>query len=430
MTLAAQVRDGLRAAGVREADRLAVAVSAGLDSTVLLRTCAALGREVVALHVDHQLRSRGEEDAAFVAALARDLGARFEGLTVEVADGNVQAEARRARYAALAEAAARHRCPWVVTAHTASDQAETVLAALARGAGLRGMAGMPRTRTLRADVTLVRPMLTVARAAIQAEADAHGWTWREDPSNAERAYRRNRLRADVMPWMEAEFGGEVDLRIAASAATARTALGLVQDRLRTLTVAPGRLAVDGLRALALDVRALVLAEAVARWAPEAVRSASGLARLGALIDADVGACAEGGGLRVWRERDVLRFEAIAPPVLDGVLVSTPLSDSPGSFPADRFTEVVDADRVPGRIEVRGWRKGDRIRPVGMEGSRLVSDLLRERGVPRADRARVPVVLVEGEVAWVVGHRLSSQVAVTPETRRVLEWAWRRSEGTG
>ena len=126
MTLAAQVRDGLRASGVGESDRLLVAVSGGLDSTVLLRTCAALGRDLVAAHVDHQLRAGGEEDAAFVAALARDLGADFEGLAVEVADGNVQAEARHARYASLVDAAGRHGCRWVVTAHTASDEVRSL----------------------------------------------------------------------------------------------------------------------------------------------------------------------------------------------------------------------------------------------------------------------------------------------------------------
>ena len=144
----------------------------------------------------------------------------------------------------------------------------------------------------------------------------------------------------------------------------------------------------------------------------------------------MGACVESGGLRVWRERAAVRFETAAAPVLDGMLVSTPLLETPDFFPADRFTEVVDVDRVSGSVQVRGWREGDRIQPVGMVGSRLVSDLLRERGVARADRAHVPVVLVEGEVAWVVGHRLSARVAVTAETRGVLEWAWRRSEGAG
>ena len=175
---------------------------------------------------------------------------------------------------------------------------------------------------------------------------------------------------------------------------------------------------------------LVFAEAVAMWAPEAVRSASVVARLEALVDAEVGACVESGGLRAWRERDAMRFDVSDAPDLEGALVSTPLLGLPDSFPTDGFTEVVDADRVSGTLGVRGWREGDRVQPVGMEGSRLVSDLLRERGVPRADRARVPVVLVEGEIAWVVGHRLSGRVAVTTETRRVLEWAWRQSDGAG
>ena len=132
---------------------------------------------------------------------------------------------------------------------------------------------------------------------------------------------------------------------------------------------------------------------------------------------------EAAGLRVWREADGLRFETDTPPGLDGRLVTIPLDAVPHTFGTDPFEEVVDADRVAGEIRTRPWRDGDRIRPLGLDGSQLVSDLLRERGVPRADRSRVPVVLVDGEIAWVVGHRLAAFAAVRPETERAERWTW-------
>ena len=430
MTLPERVRAGLAACDVAPDARVLVAASGGVDSTVLLRTLVGLGQPVVAAHVDHRLRDESADDGVFVAALAERLGVPVERLTVEVAPGNVQAEARRARYAALADAARRHACGAVATGHTASDQAETVLAALARGAGLRGLAGMPRSRALASGVRLVRPLLDVSRAEVDAEARQTGWAWREDPSNETDIYGRNWLRHHVMPLLAEAMGEGVDQRIAASADAARSALALVGRQRDAASDGAGRLRLDALADLAAPVRLAVLAEAAADWAPEATRSRALVERLASLVDAEVGERVEAAGLRVWRERDVLRFETDATPGLQGTLDVVALDGVPTTFGADPFEETVDADRAAGAVEVRAWREGDRIRPLGLNGSQLVSDLLRDRGVPRADRPRVPVVLVEGEVAWVVGHRLAATVAVGPETRRAARWAWRRAPEAG
>ncbi|WP_420453965.1 tRNA lysidine(34) synthetase TilS [Rubrivirga sp.] len=427
MTLAASVRAGLDAVAVGPGDRVLVAASGGLDSTALLHTLVEIGQPVVAAHVDHQLRPDSDADGAFVAELAAKLGVPCVRLAVTVGEGNRQAQARRARYAALADAAREQGCPAVATAHTATDQAETVLLALARGAGLRGLAGMPVERALAPGVRLVRPLLQSARADVEAAARAAGWTWRDDPSNATGVYARNRLRHTVLPALRAEGGA--DRRIAASADAARAGLAVVQRHLDGLAVGDQRLGL-GVAALDAEIQSVLLAEAVARWAPDAARSRAVVARLVALLEAEVGACVEAGGVRVWRERDALRFETDVPAPDLGHLVSTPLDAVPAAFPPDRLTEVVDADRVDGPVALRSWRPGDRIRPLGMDGSRLVVDVLRERGVPRADRPAAAVVTVGDRVAWVVGHRLAASVAVTGGTRRAARWTWRPSRGAG
>ena len=144
-----------------------------------------------------------------------------------VGAGNVQAEARRARYAALAEAARRHASAAVVTGHTATDQAETVLMNLVRGAGLRGLGGMPPRRPLSAGVSLVRPLLWATRAEVEAEARARGWTWRDDPGNAGDRFQRNRIRRSVLPLLDAEGGPGTAARVARAADAARAALAVV-----------------------------------------------------------------------------------------------------------------------------------------------------------------------------------------------------------
>lgn len=424
--LALDVAEALAALDVARTDRLAVAVSGGRDSMVLLYLLAELEWPLVAVHVDHQLREGAADDAVFVAEQAAALGVAFEQRVVDVGTGNVQAEARRARYAALAEVARQSGGRWVVTAHTATDQAETVLMALARGAGLRGLGGMPPRRRLAKGVDLIRPLLQTSREEVARCADDAGWPWREDPTNATRAFRRNRVRQDVLPALRAEGGAAVDRRIASAAADARASLALVSDRL-AVVLDGDRLDLTELgRQPAL--RTLLIAEALAHLAPEATRSRALVERIERLVAATVGASVESGGVRVWRETDALRIDVgTHAPTLSGRLVIEPLDHVPLTLTGEPMAVVVDRDRATSPV-TRLWSDGDRMRPLGMDGSKKVSDLLRERGVPRADRAGVPVVVVGGSVVWVVGHRLAADVAVTDATRHADRWTWREDPG--
>ncbi len=418
------VRQGLSRCAVAPADRLAVAVSGGLDSMVLLHVLVEVGQPIAVLTVDHGLRDGSAGDAAFVLAQAARLGVPAEALEVKVAAGNVQAQARQARYRALADAAQRLECRAVATAHTATDQAETVLMALMRGAGLRGLAGMPERRPLGA-VALVRPMLRLSRAEVERAARAGAWSWREEASNATGDYLRNRLRHNVFPELRKHGGSGLDARIAASAARARGALDWIAQH--DLADA-GRVPLSALADASPDAQRVVLAEALGRWAPGATRSSALVERLVRLAQAPVGACVASGGVRVWRERDGLRV-GDASPAPQGALTVVPLDAVPRSFPLDAWTEIVDLDRA-GDVTLRAWRHGDRLRPLGLGGSQLVSDLLRDRDVPRADRSGVPVVVRGDEVLWVVGHRLAASVAVTPATTRAGKWSWHPGEGPG
>lgn len=428
--------------GLTRSDHLGVAASAGVDSTVLLRTLAEAGWPLVALHVHHGLRPEADADATFVLRLGAELGVEAEVLRVEVAPGNVQAEARRARYAALAEAAGRHGCAAVVTAHTATDQAETVLMNLVRGAGLRGLGGMAPRRPLAPDspVVLVRPLLWAARAEVEAEAVRHGWAWRDDASNATGTYRRNRIRHAVLPLLEEEGGPGTVARIAQAAAAARSALdgpaplAVLKAHGRDIE-AGGAVDLDAVTGLSKAVRLGVWAEAVRRWAPAATASTATLAAVDALVDAEVGRCVEAGGVAVWREHRALAFGPAVPgedaPLLrfDIPAGEWSLDTEAGTLhscpapPAPPDAVLVDPDRLPEAAVLRPWADGDRIRPVGLNGSKLVSDLLRERGVPASERRRVLVVEAGGEVLWVVGHRVSRTVAADASTARPVAWTW-------
>lgn len=254
---------------------LAVAVSGGSDSMALLhlahRWAQAHGHPLCAVTVDHRLRPESAEEAAWVARQATALGCPHTTLVWEgrKPSSNLQAAARAARYRLLRAWAADQGFAGILLAHTLDDQAETFLLRLARGSGVDGLSAMA-PRVDRNGRTWVRPLLSVSRLRLRATLFAQGVQWREDPSNANRAFARARMRA-LMPSLANE--GADARRLAATArrmARARAALDAATEALLAemaafaeggfaqVTLAPLRTAPEdiGLRALARILRAV------------------------------------------------------------------------------------------------------------------------------------------------------------------------------
>jgi tRNA(Ile)-lysidine synthase len=220
-----------------------VGVSGGADSVALLLGLvrlepAAAGRRLVVAHADHGLRVESAADLAFVAELARNLGLRFVSrrLTLAASGGGegLEARARRLRYAFLAEAAHELGARHVLVAHTADDQAETILHRILRGTGVAGLAGMRRSRCLADGVALVRPLLEVPREAARAFLEAVGQDWREDASNADLGRARNFLRHEILPRCTSgpyPAAAASIVRLGGQAATAAAALASAAEHL-------------------------------------------------------------------------------------------------------------------------------------------------------------------------------------------------------
>jgi tRNA(Ile)-lysidine synthase len=219
-----------------------VAVSGGADSVALLRAMAALktggaGR-LAAAHLNHQLRPDAADDEQFVVDLCGRLGVMCEvgrvavdRLAAQSGEG-IETAARRARYRFLEDAAGRLGARFVITAHTADDQAETVLHRILRGTGIRGLRGMARARPL-GHATLIRPLLNVRRAELRAYLDALAQPYRRDPSNAHLRFTRNRIRRRLLPRLERQFNPDVVealLRLGSLAGDAQAVVdGLVEE---------------------------------------------------------------------------------------------------------------------------------------------------------------------------------------------------------
>jgi tRNA(Ile)-lysidine synthase len=269
------------------------AVSGGPDSLALLVLAVAAGCQVTAVHVDHGLRAGSAEEADVVAAAARRFGASFRAERADVGVGpNLEARARAARYRVLPAD--------VLTGHTADDQAETVLLNLLRGAGLDGLGGMragPR-----------RPLLALRRTETRALCDRLGLEPVDDPTNASPAFRRNRIRHDLLPVLDAIADRDVAAVLARQAALLRDDA----DLLDTLAAA-----IDPTDARALAAAPPPLARrAVRRWlagySPDDERhppAAATVERVLAVARGEAIRCEIGGGHAVRRSGQRLGVEA-------------------------------------------------------------------------------------------------------------------------
>jgi tRNA(Ile)-lysidine synthase len=236
---------------VPKGSRILVAVSGGPDSVVLAHFLRRQPYSLVIGHVDHGLRSGSARDARFVQSLARTWDIPFRSKVVDVKGlaqrraRGVEEAARKLRYQALAHLARQCRCTAILTAHTADDQAETVLMNFLRGAGPAGLAGMPERRYLShaGKVPIVRPLLGVTRREILRTLQETGLPSRQDPSNLSLRFMRNRIRHLTLPSLEKLFPGLAG-RLVQSADIYREEeefwRGLVSSHLRKMVRANGR----------------------------------------------------------------------------------------------------------------------------------------------------------------------------------------------
>ena len=266
---------------------MACAVSGGADSLALLVLAVAAGCRVTAIHVDHGLRPGSAAEAEVVRGAAERLGAGFRAERVAVSPGpNLEARARAARYAVLPKG--------VLTGHTTDDQAETVLLNLIRGAGLDGLAGMAPEG---------HPLLGLRRWETRAVCRGVGLQWVEDPSNADPLHRRNRVRAELLPLLDAIAERDVAPVIARQAA-------LLREEANLLDVLADE--IDPTDARGLVVAPLPLARrAVRRWLAVDHPHPPDLSTVERVLDVARGqgrATEVGGGRRVSRTSGRLRLE--------------------------------------------------------------------------------------------------------------------------
>ena len=449
-----------------------VGLSGGPDSVCLLDLLALMAERgdisvrLHAAHLNHGLRAaESDEDEHFV----RELATRTRvPLAVERRDvhaahangrGSLEEVARRERYSFLASVARKVRAEAVAVGHNADDQVETVLHRLVRGTGIKGIRGMAPARPIEpgSDVRLIRPLLRARRSDILEHLAERGLSFREDSSNRDSTFMRNRIRHELLPLLESNYNpafGQALLRLSRSAVDVHHLLSDLADAEAARCVRGGTIDTACFRAVPDALRPLVIDRAVASVMPNAPQfdASHYEAVVGLALDGGPGSRLDlPGGLVAARSGNGVTFaksQSGVPPVpievplhvpgetgAAGLIVTATVLDRQ-AFDLDafmrtktRYDEAMDADAAGGPLVLRSRRNGDAFRPLGAGGRKKVGDFLTDLKLPAEERDRVLIVAAGEDLRWVVGHRIDERAKITPETKNVLVLAARDTTET-
>lgn len=433
---------------LRPGDRVLIAVSGGADSVALAYALHFLKKQyrisITLAHLNHRIRGRAaDQDAQFVKELAWRLGlhcvqgktdvprmACEQGVSLEMA-------ARESRYEFLERTAREVGANCIATAHTSDDQVETVLLKLTRGAGPQGVSGIPYCAERRG-LRILRPCRDVTHAEAVRFLRRYGLTWREDKSNLDMTFLRNRVRHQILPLLESKLNPQVRRAILRTAELLREENEWLDSIARGLwsecveSAKRNELSVEKLNSLPRAARRRILRLWLVAGGVDADQLGfETIENIERLLVAPRGTRAVpiSGALRVVRRYKKLTLEKhsisaggafherIAVPgetVLPdhGLRIVTKWAigviQQRGAHVGDLPAAASLGAEVLRRssLHVRSWKAGDRIHPLGMSGSCKLQDLFVDQKVPRDRRDRIPVFECRGDIVWIPSYRIA------------------------
>lgn len=418
--------------------RIVVALSGGVDSTVLLHLCKRLHQQqqlpLLAIHVNHQLQSESAAWARHCADLAQQwqLPVVVETVEVERSGHGVESDARSARYHCFESLLQQHDI--LLQGHHSDDQAETVIMRLMRGSGVRGLAAIPAVRELGCG-RVVRPLLEISRQQIMDYANHHKLTWIEDPSNNNRTIERNLIRHEILPLMERQRSGVKQALVRSAEQFYESAELLDQlaaSDLEAVQIAPRQLDCAAL----LQLQRGRCRNLLRYWITSNGLLAPSSVVIDRIIDEGLNSRAEAHPLIVWFGAEVRRYRNHL-----YLMSRLPAALPHGSVTWDCQHELSLAKGLGSLRCVRGvgggvratllegsgvsvrWREGgERIQPQGRTEHHTLKNLFQEAGVAPWLRERYPLIYIDDVVAYIPNLYAVEQFAAKKgEAGLFFEW---------
>ena len=415
-------------------ERFLLACSGGIDSVVLAHLCKASGLDFTLAHCNFQLRdAESDADEAFVRQLAKTLHTsifvthfdtknymRQNKVTLQVA-------ARELRYHWFTEIMKENRITTLVTGHQSDDDIETFLINLSRGTGIDGLTGIP-SRT----ATINRPLLHFSRADISAYATTEEISWREDRSNADTKYIRNKIRHDIVPRLNElhpTFMKNFGLSQKFLKGTAEIAKNHIGDLRKTLFEIDGdsiRIKTEPLKALkplSSYLYGLFKDYGFTEWND-----------LEQLLSAMSGKEVRSKTHRLIKDRHSLILSKIVDPnnktyqiQENDLTITMPLSlvikNVSALTETGKGTLYVDKETLKYPLTIRKWEKGDYFYPLGMRGKKKLSKFFKDEKIDVISKHNQWLLCSKNEIVWVIGKRADNRFKVTDDTKTILKIQW-------
>lgn len=418
-----------------------LAVSGGIDSMVLLHLMVGAGFSVEVAHVNFKLRGKeSDDDERFVVQHAEQMGIPCHIRHMETLEFaaqhriSTQMAARELRYAFFDELLQSGKYAGLATAHHATDNAETMLINLLRGKGLEGLSGIPAEKPM-----LWRPLIHFTRSQIEEYALDQKIAYREDSSNYSDKYIRNKIRHHVLPVFK-EINPAFEQRFLNTSEILRDAVSVLQTQAQLLLKA----SIDSLEGV--DIRLKI--NEIISFPQYPVILYYLLNRYGVnsavyddillALDKTPGGIFYTHTHKIVRDRDHLvitpleevdrgfEFELSGPGHFEtgiGLFRVEKLSREQVRMTDSKMVALLDADLCQFPIQVRNWETGDAFSPLGMTGTKLLSDFFTDEKVDATQRNKVPILISEGQIIWVGGMRISHQHKISGKTQTVFRITW-------
>lgn len=441
---------------IQKGDKILVALSGGPDSVCLLHCLKKLEHiydlKIYAAHLNHMIRGmEAQKDAMYTAKLCDAFDLIFFVKSVDVPlyakkeRLSLEEAARKVRYEMLFEIKDKISADKIAVAHNLDDQVETVLMRLMRGTGIHGLRGMDYLR----EDGLIRPLLDVQKRDILKYCEEQKLSPRVDKTNEETEYTRNRIRINLIPLIEAEYSPQIKMHLSKMANLLREDDAFLEAESSGIFQRDAVILEDRVKLQADDLSLLhpAIAKRIIRYAvKEAAGTLEGLesGHIDDVIDLMKSPKTHAmlhlpKGVFVYKRPEGILFtkktieavsaeyryslkpgETIRIPEMDLKMESRTMSkEKCMMLPTGPLTKAFDIDKIQGELIVRSRRDGDRIRPMGMGGTKKLKDLFIDLKIPREKRDSIPILCDERGILWVVGYKISEDYKIDENTKNVL-----------